>query len=74
MFGEREHNFRGTTWFYSAGFSPDLWRRWLGIKVDGVGGELFELSGEGRLCLPPMLLHPVKDVGFIVDSNVPVQG
>lgn len=74
VFGEREHNFRGTTWFYSAGFSPDLWRRWLGIKVDGVGGELFELSGEGRLCLPPMLLHPVKDVGLIVDSNVPVQG
>ncbi|GMG05663.1 unnamed protein product [Aspergillus oryzae] len=69
VFGDREHNFRGTTWFYSAGFSPNLWRRWLGYKVDNDGGELAELAGEGRMCLPPMLLHPVKDVEMIIDDG-----
>lgn len=69
IFGDREHNFRGTTWFYSAGFSPNLWRRWLGYKVDGDGGEEEELNGEGRICLPPMLLHPVKDVNMIIDES-----
>ncbi|RAL10431.1 DUF3405 domain-containing protein [Aspergillus homomorphus CBS 101889] len=69
VFGDREHNFRGTTWFYSAGFSPNLWRRWLGFKVDNDGGEQEELAGEGRMCLPPMLLHPIKDVEMIIDDG-----
>lgn len=69
IFGDREHNFRGTTWFYSAGFSPNLWRRWLGYRVDNDGGEEEELAGEGRMCLPPMLLHPVKDVDMIADDG-----
>ncbi|KAE8146002.1 hypothetical protein BDV25DRAFT_163410 [Aspergillus avenaceus] len=69
IFGDREHNFKGTTWFYSAGFSPNLWKRWLGYKVDNDGGELAELAGEGRMCLPPMLLHPVKDVEMIIDDG-----
>ncbi|KAL5002660.1 hypothetical protein BDV10DRAFT_157230 [Aspergillus recurvatus] len=70
VFGDREHNFRGTTWFYSAGFSPNLWRRWLGYKVDNDGGEQEELAGEGRMCLPPMLLHPIKEVEMIIDDGV----
>ncbi|KAL4809471.1 hypothetical protein BDV18DRAFT_80936 [Aspergillus unguis] len=70
IFGDREHNFRGTTWFYSAGHSPNLWRRWLGYKVDNDGGEQEELAGEGRMCLPPMLLHPVKEVEMIIDDGV----
>lgn len=69
IFGDREHNFRGTTWFYSAGFSPNLWRRWLGLRVDNDGGEQRELAGEGRMCLPPMLLHPVKEVKMIIDDG-----
>ncbi|KAJ5091608.1 hypothetical protein NUU61_006478 [Penicillium alfredii] len=69
IFGDREHNFRGTTWFYSAGFSPNLWRRWLGYRVDNDGGEQHELANEGRMCLPPMLLHPVKDVEMIIDDG-----
>ncbi|KAJ5301450.1 hypothetical protein PENANT_c009G04591 [Penicillium antarcticum] len=69
IFGDREHNFRGTTWFYSAGFSPNLWRRWLGLRVDNDGGEQQELAGEGRMCLPPMLLHPVKQVNMIIDDG-----
>ncbi|KAJ5682393.1 hypothetical protein N7462_005558 [Penicillium macrosclerotiorum] len=69
IFGDREHNFKGTTWFYSAGFSPNIWRRWLGLRVDNDGGEQQELAGEGRMCLPPMLLHPVKGVDLIIDDG-----
>lgn len=69
VFGSREHNFKGTTWFYDAGFAPNLWRRWLGYKVDNDGGEQAEMAGEGRMCLPPVLLHPVKGVGMGVEGG-----
>ncbi|MCJ1407065.1 hypothetical protein MMC19_001135 [Ptychographa xylographoides] len=68
VFGDREHNFRGTTWYYNAGFSPNLWRRWLGYRVDNDGGEEEELAGEGRMCLPGILLHPVKGVELVVEG------
>ena len=68
IFGDREHNFKGTTWFYSAGHSLNIWRRWLGYRVDNNGGEEHELAKEGRMCLPPILLHPVKDVDMIKES------
>ncbi|KAI1082830.1 hypothetical protein F5B20DRAFT_530564 [Whalleya microplaca] len=84
VFGQREHNLLGLTWFYNSGFAPNLYRRWLGLKVNNDGGEEFELTmdesknatsvsemrgGEGRMCLPPMLLHPVKDVELPVEAN-----
>jgi hypothetical protein len=62
---ERQHNFLGTTWYYHAGFAPNLWKRWMGYKVDGDGGEQDEVAGEGRMCLPGIMLHPVKDVDLI---------
>jgi hypothetical protein len=66
IFGEeRQHNFLGTTWYYNAGFAPNLWKRWLGYKVDNDGGEEEEMAGEGRMCLPAMLLHPVKQVDLV---------
>ena len=68
VFGDREHNFKGTSWFYSSGFAPNLWRRWLGYRVDGDGGEEEEMAGEGRICLPGMLLHPVKEVELLVEG------
>lgn len=91
VFGEREHNFLGMTWYYNAGFAPNLWKRWLGLKVNNEGGEEFETivdegrsgkgvngmrGGEGRMCLPPMLIHPVKGVelpveGMLEDADVP---
>ncbi|KAI0200216.1 hypothetical protein F4808DRAFT_430063 [Astrocystis sublimbata] len=86
VFGDREHNLEGLTWFYRNAFSPDLYRRWLGLSVENVGGEEWELvvdqskndtsieemrGGEGRMCLPPMLLHPVKDVQLPVEEIVP---
>lgn len=84
VFGQREHNLIGLTWFYNSGFAPNLYRRWLGLKVNNDGGEEFELTideskngtnvnemrgGEGRMCLPPMLLHPVKDIELAVEVN-----
>jgi hypothetical protein len=66
---ERQHNFRGTTWYYDAGHAPNVWKRWLGYKVDGDGGEAEELAGEGRMCLPAMLLHPVKQVELVIDRE-----
>jgi len=67
---ERQHNFLGTTWYYHAGFSANLWKRWLGFKVDNDGGEEEEKAGEGRMCLPGMLLHPVKQVDLIYEHQV----
>ncbi|KAI2629770.1 hypothetical protein GGR54DRAFT_586341 [Hypoxylon sp. NC1633] len=84
VFGQREHNLVGLTWFYNSGFAPNLYRRWLGLKVNNDGGEEFELTadeskngtsvnemrgGEGRMCLPPMLLHPVKGVELPVEID-----
>ncbi|KAH7125697.1 hypothetical protein B0J11DRAFT_568437 [Dendryphion nanum] len=66
---ERQHNFLGTTWYYHAGFAGNLWKRWLGYKVDGDGGEVEELGGEGRMCLPGVLLHPVKQVDMVFDRE-----
>lgn len=83
VFGEREHNLLGMTWYYNAGFAPNLWKRWFGLKINGDGGEEFETTidegkdgkdvngmkgGEGRMCLPPMLIHPVKGVELPVES------
>jgi len=68
-FGPREHVFRGASWYSNANFAGALWRRWLGNKENGNGGPDWELgrdgapgkhSGTGRMCLPSMLIHPVK--------------
>ncbi|PFH59018.1 hypothetical protein XA68_12923 [Ophiocordyceps unilateralis] len=92
IFGEREHNMHGITWFYNSGFAPNLYRRWLGLKVNNDGGPDFETTtdaskqgkggggvgampgGEGRMCLPPMLLHPVKDVEQPVEDVAVTEG
>lgn len=66
--GDLEHNFLGVSWYYNAGFSGNVWRRWLGIKVNNDGGEEAELLAEGRMCLPPMLLHPIRDFDFVVEE------
>ena len=70
VYGGREHNFKGQSWFYDAGFSGNLWRRWLGLKVDNDGGEQEEVAGEGRMCLPGMLLHPVKQVDLVFERRM----
>lgn len=77
VYGDKEHNLMGVTFFYNSGFGTNLWQRWLGLRVNNDGGEGFETTrdeskngkdvgsmkgGEGRMCLPPMLLHPVRDI------------
>lgn len=66
---ERQHNFLGVTWYYHSGFGANLWKRWLGYRVDGDGGEEQEVQGEGRMCLPAMLLHPVKHVDLVTEHQ-----
>ncbi|EXJ87352.1 hypothetical protein A1O3_04311 [Capronia epimyces CBS 606.96] len=63
VFGPGEHVFRGSTYYSNAGFAGYLWRRWLGkengnneIQWESEGG-----SGGGRMCLPMMVLHPIKN-------------
>lgn len=69
VFGDREHNFRGTTWYYNAGFPEVLWHRWLGMRIFNAGGEVTEVEGEGRMCLPGMLLHPIKRVELVQEGK-----
>jgi hypothetical protein len=83
VYGSREHNVQGLTWFYNSKFAPILYKRWLGLRVDEAGGELFETNvdlsktdknvddmrgGEGRMCLPPMLIHPAKNLVLPVEA------
>ncbi|KAF2399002.1 hypothetical protein EJ06DRAFT_495658, partial [Trichodelitschia bisporula] len=64
---ERQHHFLGTSWYYHAGFAPNVWKRWMGYRVDADGGERYEVEGEGRMCLPAMLVHPVKQVDLVFE-------
>ena len=70
VFGESKmHNLKGTTWYYNAGFPEVLWHRWLGMRFNNAGGEQEEVNGEGRMCLPGMLLHPVKRVELVQEGR-----
>ncbi|KAE8441582.1 hypothetical protein EG329_004667 [Mollisiaceae sp. DMI_Dod_QoI] len=56
----RETRFNGGTWYYGA--TPQrLYNNWLGWEDLGIGGPEWE-KAHGRMCLPPLLLHPVKNV------------
>lgn len=60
-FGWGEHNFLGSSFYYNAGFSGALWRRWLGAVEGGTGGKKFEQKNSGRMCLRGLLHHPIKE-------------
>lgn len=60
VFGWGEHNHLGNSFYYNAAFSAQWWRRWLGFQEKGEGGRRFEEEGSGRLCMRPVLFHPVK--------------
>lgn len=59
-FGWGEHNMQGGSFYYNAGFSGALWRRWLGAMENGEGGREFEEKTSGRMCLRGLLHHPIK--------------
>ncbi|RMZ76083.1 hypothetical protein DV737_g4954, partial [Chaetothyriales sp. CBS 132003] len=64
VFGPGEHVFRGSTYYSNAAFASYLWRRWLGHENDNdeIARETNQDSSGlgGRMCLPMMVLHPVK--------------
>ncbi|XXH03398.1 glutamate-5-semialdehyde dehydrogenase [Hypoxylon texense] len=71
----REARYRGTTWYYRANPPQRMYLNFMGWEDTDVGGKLWE-DDHGRPCLPPMLLHPVKDIeptepGYKSESNLP---
>lgn len=68
---DREYNFQGWSWYYASRFPRQLYRRWLGwpiIKQKWGESEKLDSGNDGdreerRMCLPGMLLHPVKRMG-----------
>lgn len=62
VFGPAEHVFRGATYYSNAGFAGYLWRRWLGRENanNEITWETEDDAGNGRMCLPMMVLHPIK--------------
>lgn len=71
----REARYRGCTWYYRANPPQRLYLNFMGWEDTNVGGKDWE-EDHGRTCLPPMLLHPVKDIeptesGYKSESNLP---
>jgi hypothetical protein len=63
---DREHNFGSLSWYFWSSFPGTLYRRFLGWDVTDEFGHIMSLETQAqhRLCLPAMLLHPVKHVSF----------
>ncbi|OHW91461.1 hypothetical protein CSPAE12_09932 [Colletotrichum incanum] len=57
----RERRYQGTTWYYRAEPPSRLYNNWMGYVDTDIGGRHWEIE-HGRPCLPPMILHPVKEV------------
>ncbi|EFQ28236.1 hypothetical protein CGRA01v4_11843 [Colletotrichum graminicola] len=57
----RERRYQGMTWYYRAEPPPRLYNNWMGYVDTKVGGKNWE-KAHGRPCLPPMILHPIKEV------------
>lgn len=57
----RERRYQGATWYYRAEPPSRLYNNWMGYIDTDIGGRNWETE-HGRPCLPPMILHPVKEV------------
>ncbi|KAF1991239.1 hypothetical protein K402DRAFT_400700 [Aulographum hederae CBS 113979] len=71
---DREHNFHSVSWYYYGRFGRVLWRRWMGWQTDSGDGmmadgynavgtkewEDWNFMPRGRMCLPGVLVHPIK--------------
>ncbi|KAL5614363.1 hypothetical protein BROUX41_004469 [Berkeleyomyces rouxiae] len=83
VFGRKEGNLETMSYFYRSEFVGNLYRQFLGLQSKHTSGQQFETAadesktgqdienmkgGEGRMCLPPMLLHPVKSVDIPVEA------
>ncbi|KAK8069167.1 hypothetical protein PG994_005783 [Apiospora phragmitis] len=56
-----EGRYSGSTWYYRANPPQRLYLNWMGWEDTAIGGPEWEAKW-GRPCLPPMILHPIKDV------------
>ncbi|PQE19195.1 major facilitator superfamily transporter protein [Rutstroemia sp. NJR-2017a BBW] len=56
----KEKRFLGSTWYYRAIPPARLYNNWMGWEDHGIGGPEWE-KVHGRPCLPPLLLHPIKN-------------
>ncbi|KPM46221.1 hypothetical protein AK830_g366 [Neonectria ditissima] len=56
----RERRYQGSTWYYRAEPPNRLFNNWMGWKDTGIGGKKWE-EKHGRPCLPPVMLHHVKN-------------
>ncbi|CAD6440439.1 4f531d3f-95fc-43ed-928e-7ef5b50b45b5 [Sclerotinia trifoliorum] len=71
----KEKRFLGMTWYYRAIPPARLYNNWMGWEDHGMGGAEWE-NLYGRPCLPPLLLHPVKNTekskkGFATKYDFP---
>ncbi|KAI0528211.1 hypothetical protein F5B22DRAFT_584184 [Xylaria bambusicola] len=71
----REARYGGITWYYRAGPPQRLYNNLMGYEDTKMGGEEWE-EIHGRPCLPPILMHPIKDVaptesGYESESRLP---
>ncbi|KAI1270376.1 hypothetical protein F5Y18DRAFT_368158 [Xylariaceae sp. FL1019] len=71
----REARYGGITWYYRAGPPQRLYNNLMGYEDTKIGGEEWE-EYHGRPCLPPILMHPIKDVaptdtGYESESLLP---
>ncbi|KAM0219596.1 hypothetical protein ACHAQI_000982 [Fusarium lateritium] len=56
----RERRYIGSTWYYRAVPPNRLYNNWMGWQDTGIGGPQWE-EKHGRPCLPPVMLHQVKN-------------
>ncbi|CAF3445864.1 unnamed protein product [Fusarium graminearum] len=56
----RERRYIGSTWYYRAIPPNRLYNNWMGWQDTGIGGPKWE-EKHGRPCLPPVMLHQVKN-------------
>jgi hypothetical protein len=71
----QEGRFGGSTWYFRANPPQRLYNNWMGWEDTGIGGPDWE-EIYGRPCLPPMILHPIKEVietepGHSSESRLP---
>lgn len=71
----REGRYSGSTWYFRADPPQRMYTNWMGWEDTGIGGPDWE-GLYGRPCLPPMILHPIKDVveteaGHTSESKLP---
>ncbi|KAK2804707.1 hypothetical protein FQN50_006547 [Emmonsiellopsis sp. PD_5] len=64
----RESRFLDLSWYYRANLAGRLYWNFLGWRKEGTGGKVYEFL-YGRVVLPGILFHPIKDVRPDADST-----